>query len=553
MTFGMNYIMKEIENENFRIVSIICSTIIFGYILNSILNYFQYLVNVKMSQKIGLKMRNNLLKKINLLPIDFFDKYSRGDILSRFTVDLNNIINFISEYLVDYIGVIVWIVGLSISLILISWKLALITFGIFFIFLFVYIFIVIKTNPYYKKVQDSLSKITTTLNETLTNSQIINSFEINNIFINKFNHESYVLSKNNNKSYFWGTFVFIYMEFVTNFMIIIITYIGYIFINKNISIQTINMFGSDTSSTNNFITLTLFLLLMRQFISPFTLSSSYILATSTAISSLKRVNEIYDYPTEFKLIDKFVMNTLIEYNKNKIPAIKFDHVSFSYNKKDNAINNISFDIFNNEFIGIVGETGSGKSTIINLLTRLYNIDSGNIIYNNKSIYEYDLKTLRSNIFIIPQTVHLFDDTVYNNIKLSNTNISDIQIENLTKKIGCYEVFNNLPNGFNTIINNDNISNSQKQLLSLCRAIVSSAKIIVLDEINSSINSTYKKMLDNALKILKQDRTIIIIAHKLSIIKDASNIFVFKNGVLVESGTHNNLINKKGYYYDLYNI
>ena len=107
MTFGMNYIMKEIENENFRIVSIICSTIIFGYILNSILNYFQYLVNVKMSQKIGLKMRNNLLKKINLLPIDFFDKYSSGDILSRFTVDLNNIINFISEYLVDYIGVIV--------------------------------------------------------------------------------------------------------------------------------------------------------------------------------------------------------------------------------------------------------------------------------------------------------------------------------------------------------------------------------------------------------------------------------------------------------------
>lgn len=551
LTVCINYAMKGINEVNFQYVCLVCGLMIGSYLLNSLINYLQYLVNVYMSQKIAYLMRKRLLEKINNFSMSFFDNNSIGNILSKFTIDLNNITTLISEFVADMIGILVWIFGLSIAIFIISWKLAIITFIIFSIFFVFLILIIKKSNPYFQKAQKQLSNINSFLNQSLNNSISINIDNINSIFESKFIRSSKKLEKANTMSYFYGTFSFIYMEFVINFMVIFMTFIGIIFINNNISLGGIKFVGG-VFENSEFSRLTIFILLMRQFLSPFNLSSSYILFIMTSFASYKRIDNLIKKNSNYNKFEKIILNQIGEMSKNSNQYLEFKNVFFSYIQDKNVISNLNFNIDKNQFIGIVGETGSGKSTIVNLLTKLYSINSGDIYIDGKSIYNYSEQEIRNKIFVIPQDTYIFNDSIYNNIRLTN-NVSNDDIDVLINKIGISKIFDKFENKLNTIIDNKNyLSNGEKQLISICRALISNAKIVVLDEINSSMDDNLEVFLRNAIQFLKKNKTLIIIAHKLSVIKNADKILVLKNGELIESGTHNELLKLKKYYFSLWN-
>ncbi len=556
LTVCINYAMKGIEEVNFQYVCLVCSLMTGAYLINSVMNYLQYMINTKMSQKIGAVMRRNLLIKINQFPMEFFDNNKSGDIISKFTIDLNNVTTFFSEFIADFIGIMVWIFGLSIAIILVSWKLALITFVIFSLFFLILLLILKKSNPYFQKTQKKLSDINSLLNQTFTNSDTINSLNLSNTFVNKFTKESIILKNTNTKSYFFGTLSFLYMEFVVNFLVVFVTFIGIIFINNNISLDSVKFIGVN-SQNNEFNILTIFILLMRQFLSPFNLASSYLLFGMTTLVSVRRLLKLTNNKNENNKFLKFVIKyskniSEVDHNNKTSQLLEFKNVNFSYCKNKKIINNLSFTIGEGEFVGIVGETGSGKSTIINLLTKLYLIRDGDILLNGKSIKNISDKDVRENIFVIPQETHIFKDTIYNNIRLMNKNVSNKQIDELIKKLEIEDIFNKFKNKLNTFINDNNcLSNGEKQLISICRALVSPAKIIVLDEINSSMDSRLEITLNKAIDYLKETKTLIFIAHKLSAIKNANKIIVLKNGELIEMGTHEQLLNNKNYYYELW--
>lgn len=556
LTVCINYAMKGIEEVNFQYVCLVCSLMIGAYLINSVMNYLQYMVNTIMSQKIAAVMRRNLLIKINQFSMKFFDNNQAGDIISKFTIDLNNVTTFFSEFIADFIGITVWIFGLSMAIILVSWKLALITFVIFTLFFLILLLVLKKSNPYFQKTQKKLADINSLLNQTFTNSDTISSLDLSKTFINKFTKESIILRNSNTKSYFFGTLSFVYMEFVVNFLVVLMTFIGIVFINNNISLDSVKFVGVDTKNYE-FNILTIFILLMRQFLSPFSLSSSYLLFGMTTLVSARRILKLMDNKNEN---NKFV-NFVIKYSKSISNAdnngkasqlLEFKNVNFSYCENKKIINNLSFTISEGDFVGIVGETGSGKSTIINLLTKLYLIGDGDILLNGKSITKISDKDVRKDIFVIPQETHIFNDTIYNNIRLMNKNISDKQIDELIKKLEIEDIFQKFKNKLNTYIDNHNcLSNGEKQLISICRALISCAKIIVLDEINSSMDSRLEIALNKAINYLKETKTLVFIAHKLSAIKNASKIIVLKNGELIEMGTHEQLLNNKNYYYELW--
>lgn len=552
LTVCINYAMKGIEEINFQYVSLVCGLMVGAYLINSVMNYLQYMVNTIMSQKIAMVMRRNLLTRINQFSMKFFDDNMAGDILSKFTIDLNNITTFFSEFIADFIGIMVWIFGLSIAIILVSWKLAIITFVVFSLFFLILLLILKKSNPHFQKTQKKLTDINSLLNQTFTNSDTIGSFNLSKTFINKFAKESFILRNSNTKSYFFGTLSFVYMEFVVNFLVVLMTFVGIIFINNDISLDSVKFIGVDTQNYE-FNVLTIFILLMRQFLSPFSLSSSYLLFGMTTLISVRRILKFTN--NNDKLVDFVIkysecISNKINYSK-VCPILEFKNVNFSYDKNKNVINNLSFTIDNGEFIGIVGETGSGKSTVINLLTKLYSFDNGDILLNGESIAKMNDKKVRNDIFVIPQDTHIFKDTIYNNIRLLNKDVSNKQIDELIKTLEIEEIFNKFKNNLNTIIDNNYLSNGEKQLISICRALVSCAKIIVLDEINSSIDSKLEFALCRAIDYLRKTKTLIFIAHKLSAIKNANKIIVLKNGELIEIGTHEQLLKNKNYYYDLW--
>lgn len=550
LTVCINYAIKGIEDVNFSYVSLVCGLMVGSYLVNSIANYLQYMINGFMSQKIAYLMRERLLNKINNFKMKFFDNNSTGSILSKFTIDLNNITTLISEFIADMIGVFVWIVGLTLAIFIVSWKLALITFGIFIIFFIFLVLIVKKSNPYFQKTQKQLTNINSFLNQSLNNSETVNINNLNKYFIENFSKQSHKLELANTKSYFYGTLSFVYMEFVINFMVVFMTFIGIIFINNDISLGGVTFVGG-AFDNSEFSRLTIFILLMRQFLSPFNLSSSYILFAMTAFASFKRIDNLLKNNQQFTNFEKICISHCETISKNRNSHLEFNNVLFAYIKNNYVLKNLSFKLDKNEFLGIVGETGSGKSTIINLLTKLYDLNEGDIIVDGKSLKDYSDSSIRETVFVIPQDTYLFNDSIYNNIRL-NTDVSDKEIDKLLEELNIKDIFNKFTHGLNTVIDNSlYLSSGEKQLVAILRALVSNSKIVVLDEINSSMDDNLEKILNEAIKYLRAHKTLIFIAHKLSAVKDAHKILVLKNGELIEFGNHEELLQNKSYYYNLW--
>ncbi|MDE7221914.1 MAG: ABC transporter ATP-binding protein/permease, partial [Ureaplasma sp.] len=532
------------------------------YISGWFAHFILYFLNAKISQKAVYRIRNDLFKKINELPMNYFDKNTPGDIMSNFTNDVNNISVFLSDSLADFFGFLIWSIGIGIALLVLSWSLGLIVMGLLLISLFVIINKVRKSLPYYTTLQKELANFTSIIEENVAGQGIVDLFQQQEQFKERFEKVQKHLIDQWEKATFFSLQSYPYVDLFSNSIIVIITAIGILFINFDINFVNIPILIGDSSTLAVIGFMSIYILLVRNFLSALNqLPMVFNIGLSMKVG-VSRLMDIFDKKSEFNTFEKIIIVLANEISKKQdnsknmktlLPEVKFDKVYFEYEKNVPILKNVSFEIKKQQFVGIVGPTGSGKTTLINLLTKLYEINKGTISIGGISIKEINRDSLRNNITLVLQDTFLFNRSIRENLKLGNPSASEEWIIEACKKAHCHNLIMELENGYDTILSNDSntLSKGQKQLISIARAIITDSKLIVFDEATSSVDIQTEKLIHLAMKNLFKERTVVMIAHNLSTIRNADNILVIKSGELIESGNHNQLLKLDGFYAQLH--
>ena len=561
-TLFLQFAINSVNANDFATTSIICGILIAYYACNWLVQFFQYSVNAKMSQKISKKIRNDIFTKLNNLSIKYFDENQTGDIMSRFINDVNNITVLLSDNFADLVGVLVWLFGIGIAIFIISWQLSLITIFLFIIAIIIVSFRIKKSLPYFKDLQDEIASFTSFLEEKIAGQSIIDLFEQQKLVKKEFDKIQYKVAQSWSDAQLQSFYTYPIIEFVTNIITICIYSIGILFIILNINFATINITSGQSGSEAALI---IFTLLSRNFLSPLSQLPPIINVALGAKVGVERVEDILDRKDEYNEIEKVAITlsmvannvTIDNYEFNhKIlkPKVEFQKVGFGYLANKKVLKDVSFKIEPGQFIGIVGPTGSGKSTIISLLAKLYDVDDGDILIDDVSIKIIDKKSFRNNVSLVLQDTFFFDLSIKENIKLSNPNATDEQIYFACQKACCHDLILALPNGYDTVISSfsEQLSKGQKQLIAIARAMISEANLVIFDEATSSVDVKTETKIQLAMEELLKNKTAIVIAHRLSTVRNADKILVIKEGKLIEEGTHSELIAQNGFYANLYN-
>lgn len=562
---GLQFAMVSTKNNDLATTSIICGSILGFFFFTWFFQYSQYWLNARISQKISKKIRNRLFNKLNKLPISFFDKNPTGDIMSRFINDANNISIFLSDNFTDLLGVIVWLIGMGIALYVISWSMALITSLLFVISIWIVISKIKKSIPYFDKLQKTLGNFTGFLEEKIAGQIEIDLFEQQDIVKKEFDVMHKELYDLWEKAQLTSFKIYPIIDFLINVNTIIILSICTLFVLFNIPFMNFSIvIGSQTGAV---ATLTIFVLLARNFLSPLNQLPSIVNIGLGTNIGVQRIEQVLNDVDEYNDIEKLAI--LISMDKNKLalkneekiedfkalqPSVEFKHVNFNYIENEPVLKDINFKIKAGQLIGVVGPTGSGKTTIINLLNKMYEQTSGEILIDNVSIKKINRDSLRKNISTVLQDTFFFNLSIKDNIRLANPNASDEEIIMACKKAYCHEIITNLPNGYETIVNSNfsELSKGQRQLIAIARAIISNANLVIFDEATSSVDVKTEVLIQKAMIDLLKNKTAILIAHRLSTIRNADNILVINKGELIEQGNHKELLKLNGFYAKLHN-
>ena len=561
-TLFLQFAINSVNANDFATTSLICGILIAYYACNWLVQFFQYSVNAKMSQKISKKIRNDIFIKLNNLSIKYFDENQTGDIMSRFINDVNNITVLLSDNFADLVGVLVWLFGIGIAIFIISWQLSLITIFLFIIAIIIVSFRIKKSLPYFKDLQDEIASFTSFLEEKIAGQSIIDLFEQQKLVKKEFDKIQYKVAQSWSDAQLQSFYTYPIIEFVTNIITICIYSIGILFIILNINFATINITSGQSGSEAALI---IFTLLSRNFLSPLSQLPPIINVALGAKVGVERVEDILDRKDEYNEIEKVAITlsmvannvTIDNYESNHKtlkPKVEFQKVGFGYLANKKVLKDVSFKIEPGQFIGIVGPTGSGKSTIISLLAKLYDVEDGDILIDDVSIKIIDKKSFRNNVSLVLQDTFFFDLSIKENIKLSNPNATDEQIYFACQKACCHDLILALPNGYDTVISSfsEQLSKGQKQLIAIARAMISEANLVIFDEATSSVDVKTETKIQLAMEELLKNKTAIVIAHRLSTVRNADKILVIKEGKLIEEGTHSELIAQNGFYANLYN-
>ena len=499
------------------------------YIVNAICTYFKSYLSSELGQKIGYDLRKKIINKINKIKLSKLDLMKKGDVISKITNDVERLTDNITEIIPDLIYNVSLIIGVIIMMFVLSPLLAILTITVIPITYYLLSYIVKKTQVYFELNQRAIGNVNSFVEESVTNSDIIKSFNKEKYFNNKFNKESKDLALYGFKSSFYSSLAVPFNKFIGNINYVIIVGVGAIMV-----IRGKLRLGAIQS----------FIQYMKDFNRPMNTIAQVISNLQMAVASIDRVYEILDMEEE-KDEGKI---TNFEFKD----SIEFKNVTFNYVKGKDVLKNFNLKINKGEKIAIVGKTGVGKTTIVNLLMRFYDTYEGQILIDGVNIRDIKREDYRSLISMVLQDTWLFEGSIKENI-VFNKRISDEKLTSALSKSKITHMINSLPGSLSYEINEetDNMSQGEKQLLTIARALVEDRDILILDEATSNVDTRIEYLINNSMKKLMANKTSIVIAHRLSTIVNSDRIIVLKNGKIYESGTHEELMGKRGYYYKLF--
>ena len=503
------------------------------YGLSALFSLIQGFTMTGVAQKLTYKMRNDLAKKINKLPMHYFDKKTKGEVLSIITNDIDTLSQNLNQSITQIITSICTLIGVLIMMFSISWEMTLVSLLILPVTVFIVKNVVGKSQKYFKKQQDYLGHVNGQVEEIYGGHTIVKAFNGENEAIKEFSKANKELYQSAWKSQFLSGLIFPVMNFIGNIGYVAVAILGgYLAIQGKITVGNIQSFIQYN----------------KQFTQPINQIAQVSSMLQAMVAAAERVFEFLEEPEEVEDVENPKSTEGLKGN------ITFDHVKFGYDEDRIIINDFSAKVKDGQKIAIVGPTGAGKTTMVKLLMRFYDVNSGAILLDGINIKDFKREDLRKMFGMVLQDTWLFGGTIKDNIRYSKPDATDAEVIEAAKAAHVHHFIKTLPSSYDMILNEEssNVSAGQKQLLTIARVILADPKILILDEATSSIDTRTEIQIQAAMDNLMKGRTSFIIAHRLSTIKNADLILVMNHGDIVEQGTHEELLAKGGFYADLYN-
>lgn len=518
---------------DFSYIGWIISILIGLYLLSALFSFIQGFIVTGVAQKVSYNLRKEISKKVNRLPLKYFDTNTHGDVLSRVTNDVDTVSQSLNQSMSQIITSVTTLVGVLIMMLSISWQMTIAAFLILPISMVLVMAIVKRSQKYFKVQQESLGQVNGHIEEAYGGHNIMKAFNAEEEVVNEFR-------KINTKLYTsaWKA------QFLSGMMMPIMTFIG------NLGYVAVSILGGwfairGTIKVGDILS---FIQYIRSFTQPITRVAQISNILQSTVAAAERV---FEFLQEEEIIEESKAPVKLEEIEGRV---SFENVKFGYDEDNIIIKGFSQDIKPGQKVAIVGPTGAGKTTMVKLLMRFYDVNEGRILIDNHNIKDFTRKDLRDNFGMVLQDTWLFSGTIMENIRYGRLDATDDEVIKAAKSAYAHRFIQTLPDGYNMLINEeaDNISQGQKQLLTIARAILSDPKILILDEATSSVDTRTEILIQKAMENLMKGRTSFIIAHRLSTIRDADLILVMKDGDIVEQGNHKELLEKKGFYAQLYN-
>lgn len=501
------------------------------HVVNWLISCFSGIIMLKVSQKLVLVIRTEFFEKMQKLPLKFYDTRSHGDTMSRITNDVDNISSTIAQTTTQLISSILTLTGSFVVMITLNVPLTLVVLLCIPLVMLLTRMIASHSRSYFSAQQKSLGSLNGIIEENILGLKMVKAFDKQEDILEQFAQINEKLYESSTKAQIWSGYMMPLMNVINNFIFAVVAIVGGILsVGYGVAVGTVVSFLSYS----------------KQFSQPLNSVAGMFNTIQSALAGAERVFEILDNEEE---------NADIE-NPIDIEApngdVDFENVCFSYDKSTPILNDVSFKVKAGETVALVGETGAGKTTIVNLLTRFYDADSGRILIDNMQITDLKRSSLRKCFSVVLQDTCLFTGTIMDNIRYSQKDATDEQVIKAAKIARAHDFIDKLPKGYQTMVSGatDNLSQGQRQLISIARAVLCDSPILILDEATSSVDTKTEKDIQHALVRLMKNHTSFLIAHRLSTIRDADNIMVIGGGKILESGNHRSLMEEKGQYYKM---
>ncbi|MGX7025519.1 ABC transporter ATP-binding protein [Vagococcus hydrophili] len=503
------------------------------YLASAIFSFIQQFIMTRISQNMVYQLRQELKEKMGRVPISYYDTHSNGDIMSRAINDMDNISGTLQQSLTQLVTSVIMFFGVLFMMLTISWKLTLVALITVPLSLIVTMMIAPKSQRYFAKQQKTLGLLNNQIEETYGAHAVVKSFNHEKENIETFEEQNSELFNSGWKAQFISAMIMPLMNFIKNISYVFVAVIGGIQVaNGQITIGNVQAFMQYTN----------------QFAQPLGQMANLINTIQATVASAERIFEVMD---EIEMTDSVVE---VPTSLDTKAEVVFNNVAFGYSEDNILMNDFNLSVEKGQKIAIVGPTGAGKTTLINLLERFYDVSQGNILYRNRDIRNMKREELRADISMVLQDTWLFTGTIFDNIKYGNQKATDEEIYEAAKAARADDFIRRLPEGYQTILNEEasNISQGQRQLVTIARAFLANPEVLILDEATSSVDTRTEILIQNGMDELLKNRTSFVVAHRLSTIRDADNIIVMEKGSIVETGNHDKLMANEGLYADLYN-